>query len=445
MRPNHQALLNEAFLEAAGAIGNSDPNPAVGAVIFDKDRSQIIGRGHTAPAGGPHAEVAAIQDALTHFKPEALKSSALYVTLEPCSHFGRTPPCTDLILKHEIGEVHIACKDPTEKVRGIERLRRARVSVYEYSAANFQEEVFWSLGPFFHMARYNRPRVLLKWAMTAGGKLAPASGPSGAISSAESREVVGRLRELVHGVLATPGTVRADRPRLNSRYGEVSLLGKFGKANGSDQPGPVGTISYFEKLLLSFEEARGGAGAGNLLPVRFLMIPRYDSPSDKRSSQNLCDENDVDRWDKPSLIEYAKMQTSLPGKVCFLTDDDSQYQALAEIVSHAENAAVYGGIHDFNAALECISREGCLQVMVEAGPEYAEKLWQENIADVLLCFHSPVAPEWETGGRDFSLSKLLVNNLENGFVPAELKRRNFVSFIDVQVGPDRLKAYQKEE
>src|SRR5215475_6179803 len=207
-----ESWMREAITEARRALGRTHPNPAVGAVVV-KD-GQVVGRGHTAPAGGPHAEVRAIADA----GPEA-RGADLFTTLEPCDHYGRTPPCTEAIVAAGIGRVFAGSADPNPLVdgRGVRRLRELGIPVWtgvlsaESDALN---------RPFFKAMRLGLPWVTLKAAVSLDGKLATASGDSRWVTGEAARAEVHKLRNVVDAVLVGAGTVRADDPALTTRLPE---------------------------------------------------------------------------------------------------------------------------------------------------------------------------------------------------------------------------------
>lgn len=442
--------FEEAFAAASWAVGNSDPNPAVGAVLVDRTSGEIIGWGFTQPAGGAHAEVAAVKDALRNGKGELLQNSALFVTLEPCSHFGRTPPCTTLIQEHKIPEVHIAYPDPSDKVSGIEALRGANVEVTLYAKKGenlpfqkgfqkpFQDGGFWSLGPFFHREKLGRPRVHLKWAMTKGGKLAPPSGPSGAISSPHSREALYRLRKIIHGVVATPGTVLADRPRLDARWGRLPLSKHLSFDSTQEEKGMT---PYLARLLMNFEKERPHIyphGFIEAQPIRFLMIPPRGQQPEKG-------------WSEKELGQYVEMQLSLKGRVVFIVQEEQQGELIEILIAKGGSLPaspepspeanrgraalrMVENFNDFESILSIAAEEGCNQVMVEGGPIFSEKLWQEGFVDSMLVFHSQAQPEWEALGRGFSLS---LGFCEKKDFSGELQEMGYEGQFEMNIGGDR--------
>ena len=217
-RDNDQQFMREALNEAELSAGYTSPNPAVGAVIV-RD-GVVIGRGRHKHCGGPHAEI----EALRSLPDESATAGAdLYVTLEPCSTTGRTPPCCDAILRSGIRRVTIGCVDPNPKHagRGVELLREAGVDV----TVGVLEDACRALyEPFFKWITTGRPFVLLKMAETLDGRIAAANGDSKWITSETARERVSYLRRLSDAVLTGAETFRLDSPRFTARTPDGTVL-----------------------------------------------------------------------------------------------------------------------------------------------------------------------------------------------------------------------------
>lgn len=194
---------------AVGGLYTTDPNPRVGCVIAD-DRA-IVGRGWHERAGGPHAEIAALRDA-----GRPVRGLTAYVTLEPCSHHGRTPPCVDALLEAGLARVVIASLDPNPRVNGsgLDRLRAGGVRVEAGLLAGEAETL--NCG-FFSRMRTGRPWVRVKSAISLDGRTALPSGESKWISNAESRADVQQWRARSSAILTGIGTVLADNPRMTAR------------------------------------------------------------------------------------------------------------------------------------------------------------------------------------------------------------------------------------
>lgn len=194
---------------AEKGMGHTNPNPMVGAVIVKDGR--IIGEGYHAKCGELHAERNAIA-ALT----ESAQGATIYVTLEPCCHHGKTPPCTDAILEQKIARVVIGSRDPNPKVagKGARILRDAGVLVEE----DFMREECDRLNPvFFRYITEKTPYVVMKYAMTADGKITTKTGASKWITGEAARQEVQQMRARYMGIMVGIGTVLADDPMLNVR------------------------------------------------------------------------------------------------------------------------------------------------------------------------------------------------------------------------------------
>ena len=207
-------MTNEDYMRRAIELAQKgrgwvNPNPMVGAVIV-KD-GKIIGEGFHARYGELHAERNAIAS-LT----ENAEGATIYVTLEPCCHYGKTPPCTQAILEQKIARIVIGSRDPNPKVagKGVKILRQAGVKVQE----DFMKEECDKLNPvFFHYITKKTPYVVMKYAMTIDGKIATKTGDSRWITGEKAREAVHEMRHSYMGIMAGIGTVLADDPMLNVR------------------------------------------------------------------------------------------------------------------------------------------------------------------------------------------------------------------------------------
>ena len=201
--------MQRAIELARRGEGWVNPNPLVGAVIVKDGR--VIAEGWHHKYGELHAE----RDALRALK-EPAEGSTIYVTLEPCCHYGKQPPCTLAIMEHGISRVVIGSRDPNPLVagKGVRMLREHGITVVE----DFMREECDALNPvFFHYITTGRPYVKMKYAMTADGKIATKTGASKWITSEEARELVHDWRNACRGIMAGIGTVLADDPLLNCR------------------------------------------------------------------------------------------------------------------------------------------------------------------------------------------------------------------------------------
>jgi diaminohydroxyphosphoribosylaminopyrimidine deaminase / 5-amino-6-(5-phosphoribosylamino)uracil reductase len=206
MRADDERWMRRALELATRALGETNPNPAVGCVIVKKGR--VVGEGFHARAGGPHAEVLALRRAGAR-----ARGATLYVNLEPCAHAGRTPACAPRLAASGVRRVVAALRDPNPLVngRGLALLRRSGIAV---EVGVLEAEARRINRPFLTAARMWRPFVLLKAALTLDGRIATARGESKWITSPAQRREARRLRRLHDGVLVGVGTVLADDPML---------------------------------------------------------------------------------------------------------------------------------------------------------------------------------------------------------------------------------------
>jgi len=210
---NADALMHDALRLAEQSIGLCEPNPRVGCVIVAPD-GRVIGRGHTQQAGGPHAEVVALRDAAQH--GESVRGATVVVSLEPCAHHGRTPPCCDALVAAGVGRVVMALQDPNPLVagQGTARLRAAGIDVIEGPGAAAAREL--NIGFFSRMER-GRPWLRLKAAVSLDGCTALANGKSQWITGSAARADGHAWRRRAGAVLTGVGTVLDDDPRLDVR------------------------------------------------------------------------------------------------------------------------------------------------------------------------------------------------------------------------------------
>ncbi|HEY4017801.1 MAG TPA: bifunctional diaminohydroxyphosphoribosylaminopyrimidine deaminase/5-amino-6-(5-phosphoribosylamino)uracil reductase RibD [Pseudonocardiaceae bacterium] len=209
--------MRTAIAASQAVRGTTSPNPPVGAVILDRD-GRTVGVGATQPPGGPHAEVMAVRAA-----GDAATGGTAIVTLEPCSHTGRTPPCTDLLTSVGVAEVFFAVADPNPVAAGGQQvLAEAGIPAHQGLLAEDVER--GPLRAWLHYARTGRPHVTWKYALTMDGRVAAQDGTSRWISGTESRAEVHELRRAMDAIIVGTGTVRADDPQLTARDADGALL-----------------------------------------------------------------------------------------------------------------------------------------------------------------------------------------------------------------------------
>ncbi len=361
-------FMRLAYEEALKATGNSDPNPAVGAIVVSES-GVILARGFTQRTGYAHAERAA----LASLGATDLRTATLYVTLEPCCHHGRTPPCTEIILEKSVGRVVIAERDLAAEVMGrsVELLSAKNVEVELLPEQIFVEEKLLTTGPFFHARKQNRPRVVLKWAQTSDGALAPASGSSGKISGPKAAAVTAALRNYCKFTLATPGTVLVDSPRLGVRY-----------PNSEIDWTNSGLTHFFARLLSEQLRMQGRDAAGTefRVPGRGYLIT--EAKSDERLAMLNFQEGIGEGFEL-----FEKPRSAL----------------------HAEFAKT------MNSVLDEILRKGHNTVLIEAGPGFSQSLIDAGFVDLIAVYQSKLHTAttlWRNPGRGNSLSKLIAN--QNG-------------------------------
>lgn len=271
-----QYYMQLALDLAASAKGKTNPNPLVGAIIV-KD-GVIAGTGIHRKAGEPHAEVHAFRMA-----GEYAKGATLYVTLEPCSHYGKTPPCVNLVKDSGVSRVVVAMQDPNPEVagRGITLIRDAgievQVGVLEEKARRLNER-------FIHNMITNRPFVISKFAMTLDGKLATHKGHSKWITGEPSRQSVHQLRNEVDAILVGIGTVLADNPSLTTRLPEGGGKNPVRIILDSDLRTPLDTnvvnTSEAKTIIVTTEQDDVTLSALREKGVEFIFVPKIDKGLD---------------------------------------------------------------------------------------------------------------------------------------------------------------------
>ena len=206
--PDHHYWMQRCLMLAKQAQGRTAPNPMVGCVIVQGQK--VVGEGFHPQAGEPHAEVFALRAA-----GDRARGATLYVNLEPCSHFGRTPPCADAVVAAGLARVVVGMVDPDSRVsgRGIRRLRNAGIEVIEGVDSQDCQALNEA---FIHRVTHHQPLGILKYAMTLDGKIATVQGHSAWVSGTPARTYVHQLRSQSDAVIVGTNTVRLDNPQLTS-------------------------------------------------------------------------------------------------------------------------------------------------------------------------------------------------------------------------------------
>ncbi len=203
--------MQKALSLAKLALGKVSPNPAVGALLVKN--GEIIGQGYTQPPGSSHAEIVALEQA-----GEPAAGSTLYVTLEPCCHYGRTPPCTEAIIAAGVAEVHISMPDPNPAVngKGKAELEKAGIKVFTGECRQQARDINEAYVKFIESGI---PFVTVKYAMSLDGKIATRSGDSKWISNDEARQYAHQIRCISDAIMVGVNTILADDPHLTARCG----------------------------------------------------------------------------------------------------------------------------------------------------------------------------------------------------------------------------------
>ncbi|MCZ8144908.1 bifunctional diaminohydroxyphosphoribosylaminopyrimidine deaminase/5-amino-6-(5-phosphoribosylamino)uracil reductase RibD [Flavobacterium sp.] len=311
----HEKYMQRCLQLAENGLGSTYPNPMVGSVIVQNDR--IIGEGWHRKAGEPHAEVIAVRSVKN---PELLKEATIYVSLEPCNHFGKTPPCSDLILEKGIPTVVVGTVDPFAAVagRGIQKLREAGrtvvVGVLERECQSLNRR-------FFTFHNEHRPYILLKWAQTADGFIAPLEKEAQKpvwISNAYARQKVHQWRSEEQAILVGTKTVVDDNPQLNTRewFGNAPVrivLDREGKIDPSyrvlDGTQPTLVITEAKKSLLDNRVAYQNCIFDGSLPqqiARILYQKGLQSVIIEGGAKTLQLFIDAGLWDEARVFESAE-------------------------------------------------------------------------------------------------------------------------------------------
>lgn len=209
----HELYMTRCLQLAALAAGNVAPNPMVGAVLVYNDR--IIGEGYHKQYGQPHAEVNCI-GSVNKEDEHLISGATMYVSLEPCAHHGKTPPCADLIIHHKIPTVVVGCRDPFTKVdgKGIEKLKAAGINV---TVGVLEKECKVLNSRFFIFHKAHRPFIILKWAQTNNGIIGNATNNRLYISNAHTNKLVHKWRSEESAILVGTNTAHIDDPALTTR------------------------------------------------------------------------------------------------------------------------------------------------------------------------------------------------------------------------------------
>lgn len=341
--------MRRALALAETARGRTSPNPLVGAVVLDA-QGALAGEGFHRRAGEPHAEVEALRAA-----GGRARGGTLYITLEPCNHHGRTPPCTEAILAAGVARVVVAWRDPNPRVEGggIARLRAAGVAV---DAGVLEEAAARQNAGFARLVTTGRPLVTLKLAASLDGRIATASGDSRWITSERSRALVHELRDASDAVAVGVGTVLADDPQLTARPLERGRLA----ARLAIPKRPLWRVVVDPSLRLPDDARVLAPGAS----ARTLVACAPDVPADRRAR----------------LEATGAAVVALP--------------ALREAPPEPDRAQARRRL-DLGALLDELGRREVADLLVEGGAELAGSLVDQGLVDRIAFFYAPIL----IGGR----------------------------------------------
>lgn len=322
--------MARALQLAERGLYSTDPNPRVGCVIVAD--GEVVGEGWHERAGEPHAEVHALRMA-----GDRARDATAYVTLEPCSHHGRTPPCADALIRAGVGRVVVAVEDPNPQVSGggLQRLREAGIAV-ETGLLTAQAE---AQNPgFLSRMRRGRPFVRIKLAASLDGRTAMASGESQWITGPEARADVQRLRARSSAIVTGIGTLLADRPSLTVREAEMGALGDYAPPRRQ--------------------------------PLRVVMDAQLRSSADMPLFQQDGD------------CAVLTTQMALEAQAAQAAD----LRAAGVLVEALGNRSKVDPV----ATLDWLGRRGCNEVLVEAGPTLAGAFLSAGLVDEFWLYQAPV-------------------------------------------------------
>jgi diaminohydroxyphosphoribosylaminopyrimidine deaminase / 5-amino-6-(5-phosphoribosylamino)uracil reductase len=345
-----EKYFQTAFELAEQGRGKCSPNPFVGAVIV-KD-NKVIGKGFTQPYGLDHAEVQAIKDAGN------CQGAEIYVTLEPCAHFGKTPPCADAIIKAGISKVYAGIKDPNEKVngKGFAKLKDAGIEV-QYGI--WEDKINRQLEYYITYITQQRPFVFMKNAVSKDGKIALSGGVQTQITGEETRKQVHELRNEADVILTGIGTVLTDDPMLNVRFDNIP------PSRGVD-------------------DHNGVVRRGVLNPTRVILDTNLQIPIESK------------------IVQTAKdIETIVFTRQDFQDEQDKIAELKTFGVEVVKTSYSKNGL-DLKTVLNELYNRNFYSVMVEAGSKVCSSFVREKLVDKFYRFVSP-----KIIGGDFSLFREL--------------------------------------
>ncbi len=306
------------------ATGYTSPNPAVGAVIV-KD-GIVVGMGYTQPVGSDHAEVMALRQA-----GDRARGATMHVTLEPCCHFGRTPPCTQAIIDAGVAEVHIALLDPNPLIseRGVRELNEAGIKT---CVGACQQEAYEINEAYIKYITTGLPFVMAKFAMSIDGKIATRTGDSRWIGSDGARKYVYTLRYTVDAIMVGVNTVIVDNPRLTARG------------------------------------CGGKGGTGKKQPLRLVVDSKGRVPLDAHI------------FEQPGEVLLAVVEPF----------DHEKKEEFTQTGAEVLEVPGEGGLVDIEALLRILGKREVVAILVEGGGKLLGSLFDHHLVDKVLAFISPI-------------------------------------------------------
>jgi diaminohydroxyphosphoribosylaminopyrimidine deaminase/5-amino-6-(5-phosphoribosylamino)uracil reductase len=318
--PLDTLMMQRALAQAERGLYTTDPNPRVGCVLVRE--GLVVGEGFTSPVGGPHAEVNALRAA-----GDMARGATAYVTLEPCSHHGRTPPCSDALIGAGVRQVVYAIGDPNPQVSGggAHALRTAGIEVQSGLLETEAREI--NVG-FFARMTTGLPWVVVKVGASVDGKVALANGVSQWITGAQSRSDAQHRRARSSAIMTGVGTLLADDPRLTVRAEEIDMLGRH--------------------------------------PLRVICDSQLRTLPSARIFKEVG----------PILIFTA-------------SEDEVRIRALIAAGAEVLQVASAAGHVDLKSVLQLLATRGCNELLVEAGPQLSGSLVEQQLANELLIYMAP--------------------------------------------------------
>ena len=356
--------MAQALRLAERGLYTTQPNPRVGCVIAHGER--MVGQGWHERAGEPHAEVYALREA-----GEQARGATAYVTLEPCAHHGRTPPCADALIAAGVARVVIAAEDPFPQVagKGIAKLRAAGIAVESGLMREAAREI--NIG-FFSRIERQRPWVRVKLAMSLDGRIALANGESKWITGEAARADVQHWRARSSAILTGAGTVLADNPQLTVRLASSPACSRGGLGWGegnlaASSNSPTATLlpDRVADRLCTQGRGQSGEGVPCVPPLRVILDRRLRTPI----GSHVLD------GQTPTLVLHAASAS--------FTDDRF---AKVECIAMPEQ----GDALDLQAILSMLAGRHCSELHVEAGPTLCGALFAAGLADELLLYVAPI-------------------------------------------------------